>query len=309
MRIVSLLPAATDIVAELGLVDRLVGRTHECDWPPAAVTGVPVVTGAEFTPDDLTSREISDAVGGSAHSGSSLYILDTEALAALRPDVVLTQDLCDVCAVSYEKVSRAVRVLDADTRVLSLEPRTLDDVLDCLVTVGDLLGVRERAERRRAELWARLDQVRGAVAGRDRPRVVAIEWLDPLWPAGHWVPEQITSAGGEPLLATPGEHTKPMTWEAVRAARPDVVLVLPCGFAPERTLRERELLTALPGWADLPAVRAGRVWVLDGPAYFNRPGPRVVRGAEVVAHVLHGVRSGEAVTAAEARPFEDGTGR
>jgi iron complex transport system substrate-binding protein len=182
MRIVYLLPAATDIVAQLGLVDRLVGRTHECDWPPAAVTGVPVVTGAEFTPDDLASREISDAVGGSAHSGSSFYTLDTEALAALRPDVVLTQDLCDVCAVSYEKVSRAVRVLDAGTRVLSLEPRTLDDVLDCLVTVGDLLGVRERAERRRAELRARLDRVRGAVAGRDRPRVVAIEWLDPLWP-------------------------------------------------------------------------------------------------------------------------------
>ncbi|MFJ3616794.1 cobalamin-binding protein [Streptomyces iakyrus] len=309
MRIVSLLPAATDIVAELGLIERLVGRTHECDWPPAAVTDVPVVTGAEFAPDDLTSREISDAVGGSSHSGSSLYTLDTEALAGLRPDVVLTQDLCDVCAVSYEKVSRAVRVLDADTRVLSLEPRTLDDVLDCLVTVGDLLGVRERAERRRAELRARLDQVRGAVAGRDRPRVVAIEWLDPLWPAGHWVPEQITFAGGEPLLAMPGEHTKPMTWEAVRAARPDVVLVLPCGFAPERTLRERELLTALPGWADLPAVRAGRVWVLDGPAYFNRPGPRVVRGSEVLAHVLHGVRVGEEVTAAEARPFEDDADR
>ncbi|WP_282700115.1 cobalamin-binding protein [Streptomyces sp. CC219B] len=309
MRIVSLLPAATDIVAELGVIERLVGRTHECDWPPAAVTDVPVVTSAEFTSDDLTSREISDAVGGSAHSGSSLYTLDTEALASLRPDVVLTQDLCDVCAVSYQKVSRAVRVLDADTRVLSLEPRTLDDVLDCLVTVGDLLGVRERAERRRAELRARLDRVHGAVAGRDRPRVVAIEWLDPLWPAGHWVPEQITCAGGEPLLATPGEHTKPMTWEAVRAARPDVVLVLPCGFAPEQTLRERELLTALPGWADLPAVRAGRVWVLDGPAYFNRPGPRVVRGAEVLAHVLHGVRAGETVTAAEARPFEDDSDR
>ncbi|MFH0515611.1 cobalamin-binding protein [Streptomyces sp. M41] len=309
MRIVSLLPAATDIVAELGLMARLVGRTHECDWPPEAVAGVPVVTGAEFSPDDLTSREISDAVGGSAHSGSSLYTLDTEALAALRPDVVLTQDLCAVCAVSYEKVSRAVRVLDGDTRVLSLEPRTLDDVLDCLVTVGELLGVRERAERRRAELRARLDRVRDAVAGRGaRPSVVAIEWLDPLWPAGHWVPEQITCAGGEPQLAAPGEHTKPMTWEAVRAAQPDVLLVLPCGFAPERTLRERELLTGLPGWADLPAVRRGRVWVLDGPAYFNRPGPRVVRGAEVLAHVLHGVRAGGAVTAAEARPFEDGPG-
>ncbi|MFB6625026.1 cobalamin-binding protein [Streptomyces sp. NPDC056374] len=300
MRIVSLLPAATDIVAQLGLAADLVGRTHECDWPPRDVAGVPVVTSAAFSSDALSSREISAAVGGAAHGGSSLYTLDTEALAALAPDVVLTQDLCDVCAVSYKAVSRAVRVLDGGPRVLSLEPRTLDDVLDCLVTVGELLGVRERAERRREELRDRLTAVRGLTAGRVRPRVVAVEWLDPLWPAGHWVPEQITCAGGEPLLAAPGEHTKPMTWEAVRAARPDVLLVLPCGFPPERTVREREVLTSLPGWDDLPAVRSGAVWVLDGPAYFNRPGPRVVRGAEVLAHVLHGVEAGEPVSTAEA---------
>ncbi|MFB7835233.1 cobalamin-binding protein [Streptomyces sp. NPDC056056] len=300
MRIVSLLPAATDIVAQLGLAADLVGRTHECDWPPQDVAGVPVVTSAAFSSDALSSREISAAVGGAAHGGSSLYALDTEALAALAPDVVLTQDLCDVCAVSYQAVSRAVRVLDGGPRVLSLEPRTLDDVLDCLVTVGELLGVRERAERRREELRDRLTAVRGLTAGRVRPRVVAVEWLDPLWPAGHWVPEQITCAGGEPLLAAPGEHTKPMTWEDVRAARPDVLLVLPCGFPPERTVREREVLTSLPGWDDLPAVRSGAVWVLDGPAYFNRPGPRVVRGAEVLAHVLHGVEAGEPVSTAEA---------
>ncbi|MEU8775568.1 cobalamin-binding protein [Streptomyces sp. NPDC048606] len=301
MRIVSLLPAATDIVAELDLAADLVGRTHECDWPPEAVASVPVVTRAEFAADELTSREISDAVGGAAHSGSSLYTLDTGALAALAPDVLLTQDLCDVCAVSYEGVSEAVRVLDAGPRVLSLEPRTLGEVLDCLVTVGELLGVRERAEERRGELAARLAEVRRLTAGRPRPRVVAIEWLDPLWPAGHWVPEQIACAGGEALLAAPGEHTKPMTWDSVRAARPDVVLVLPCGFPPERTLRERDLLTGLPGWRDLPAVREGRVWVLDGPAYFNRPGPRVVRGAEVLAEVLHAVRAGDPVAASEAR--------
>ncbi|MDH6537694.1 cobalamin-binding protein [Streptomyces sp. SPB4] len=301
MRIVSLLPAATDMIAELGLTADLVGRTHECDWPPREVEGVPVVTRAQFTAEELSSREISDAVGGAAHSGSSLYTLDTGALAALAPDVVLTQDLCDVCAVSYAAVSGAVRLLDADSRVLSLEPRTLDDVLECLVTVGDLLGVRARAERRRDALRARLDEVGRLTAGLPRPRVVTVEWLDPLWPAGHWVPDQIAAAGGEPLLAAPGEHTVPMTWDAVRAARPDVLLVLPCGFAPERTLSESHLLTDLPGWAELPAVRAGNVWVLDGPAYFNRPGPRVVRGAEVLAHVLHGVRAGEPVTGGEAR--------
>lgn len=303
MRIVSLLPAATDIVAELGLAEHLVGRTHECDWPPEDVRSVPVVTGTDLAQDSMSSREISEAVGGSAHSGSSLYTLDTEALAALAPDVVLTQDLCDVCAVSYERVSRAVRVLDTGTRVLSLEPRTLDDVLDCLVTVGDLLGVRERAEKRRAGLRRRLDHVGSLTACLPRPRVVAVEWLAPLWPAGRWVPEQIACAGGEALLAAPGEHTMPMTWDQVVTARPDVVLVLPCGFPPERTVREKHVLTSLPGWTDLPAVQSGRVWVLDGPAYFNRPGPRVVRGAEVLAHVLHGVRAGAVVTADEARPL------
>jgi len=282
MRILSLLPAATDIVAELGHLPHLVGRTHECDWP-AAVLDVPVVTGSSFDPDSLSSKEISDAVGGS-HQGSSLYSLDTDQLAALAPDVVLTQDLCDVCAVSYRRVSDAVRVLESGTTVISLEPRTLPEVLDCLRVVGDALGSPDVAATAITALNARLDAVRAAVADKPRPRVVAIEWLDPLWPAGHWVPEQITAAGGIPLLAEPGEHTKPMTWQQVVDARPDVVLLLPCGLAPERTLAELPVLTALPGWDDLP-----EVWVLDGPAYFNRPGPRVVRGAEVLAHVLHGI--------------------
>ncbi|WFB10724.1 cobalamin-binding protein [Streptomyces sp. LX-29] len=301
MRIVSLLPAATDIVAELGLIRDLVGRTHECDWPPDGVAGVPVVTASGLASDTTSSREISEAVGGATHRGSSLYTLDTEALATLAPDVVLTQDLCDVCAVSYDAVSRAVRVLHGPTRVLSLEPHTLDEVLDCLVRVGGELGVAERAERRREALRERLTAVERATAGRPRPRVAAIEWLDPLWPAGHWVPEQVRCAGGEPLLAQAGDHTRAVEWEAVRAARPEVIVLMPCGFSPRRTEEEWGLLTRLPGWAELPAVRAGEVWVVDGPAHFNRPGPRVVRGAEVLAHILHGVAPAEPVSPAEAR--------
>ncbi|MFD7657399.1 cobalamin-binding protein [Actinosynnema sp. NPDC059797] len=297
MRIVSLLPAATDIVAELGRAGDLVGRTHECDWPPE-VASVPVVTATGLDPDRLSSREISAAVEG--HRGSSLYSLDSDLLARLAPDVVLTQDLCEVCAVSYQRVTEAVRVLDAGPRVVSLEPRTTAGVLDCVRRVGELLGV-EDTERRITALEARLAAVEAAVAGRPRPRVVAIEWLDPVWPAGHWVPEQITRAGGDPLLAGVGEHTSPVEWRAVVEARPDVVLLLPCGLPPERTLAELPALTTRPGWADLPAVRAGEVWVLDGPAYFNRPGPRVVRGAEVLAHVLHGVTAGEPVSPVEAR--------
>ncbi|QRP49887.1 cobalamin-binding protein [Amycolatopsis sp. FDAARGOS 1241] len=300
MRIVSLLPAATDLVAELGRLGDLVGRTHECDWPPG-VEAVPVVTAAEVDDAVLTSREISSAVGGSAHSGSSLYSVDTARLAELAPDLVLTQDLCEVCAVSYTRVAEAVRLLDTGTKVLSLEPRRLTDVLGCVTILGDALGVPELAVDRVRALTARLDAVRARVAGRPRPRVVALEWLDPLWPAGHWVPEQITAAGGDPLLADPGEHTRPIPWETVRAARPDVLLVLPCGFSPDRTAAEFGVLTALPGWVDLPAVRAGAVWLLDGPAYFNRPGPRVVRGAEVLAHVLHGVEADPPLTSGEAR--------
>ncbi|OXM62851.1 MULTISPECIES: cobalamin-binding protein [Amycolatopsis] len=286
MRIVSLLPAATDLVAELGLLGDLVGRTHECDWPPG-IEDVPVVTGSGLD-TTMSSREISQAVGG-AHAGSALYALDAAKLAELRPDVVLTQDLCDLCAVSYRHVSGTLRLMDAGPRVLSLEPRTLPEVLDCVRQVGDVLGVPEVARAKHEELRARLATLQERTRRLPRPRVAAIEWLDPLWPAGHWVPEQITAAGGEPLLARPGEHTKAISWAELTAARPDVLLLLPCGLPPDRTEAELGLLTGRPGWSDLPAVRGGRVWILDGPSYFNRPGPRVVRGAEILAHVLHGI--------------------
>jgi iron complex transport system substrate-binding protein len=227
----------------------------------------------------MASREISAAA---AHRGSSIYELDASLLAALRPDVVLTQDLCDVCALSYARVSAAVRRLDGGPEVLSLEPRTIAGILDCLDTLGDALDAASVASVRRAELVSRLAAVERQVAGLPRPRVAAIEWLDPVWPAGHWVPEQIAYAGGVPLLAAAGEHTSAIEWQAVLDARPDVVLLMPCGFPPRRTLAELSLLTRLPGFSELLAV-----WVLDGPAYFNRPGPRVVDGAEILAAVLH----------------------
>ncbi|MBP2475577.1 iron complex transport system substrate-binding protein [Crossiella equi] len=301
MRIVSLLPAATDILAVLGKAPELVGRTHECDWPPS-VASVPVVTESSIDQDRMSSREISAAVGGAGHRGSSLYGL-TDRFAAVAPDLVLTQDLCEVCALSYRRVADELRVLDTgptvpSPKLLSLEPRTLAEVLGCVRLVGAELGVAGLAEQRVAELTGRLAAVRAAVAGRPRPRVAAIEWLDPLWPAGHWVPEQVAAAGGTPLLAEPGEHTSAMAFDDLVAARPEVVLVLPCGFPPERTESELHLLLGHPQWTELAAPE---VWVLDGPAYFNRPGPRVVRGAEVLAHVLHGVTVGEPVTEAEAR--------
>jgi iron complex transport system substrate-binding protein len=241
--------------------------------------------------NSLSSREISAAVGGD-HHGSSLYGLDTDRLALLRPDVVLTQDLCDVCALSYRQVAEAVRVLDIGPQVISLEPRTLTEILSCVRQVGEILGVQDVAAERIRSLRSRLDRLRDQVADRPRPKVVAIEWLDPIWPAGHWVPEQISCAGGTPLLASAGEHTRPIEWQAVLDAQPDVLLVMPCGFPPERTRAEMHALTERPGWAQLPAVRRNSVWILDGPAYFNRPGPRVVRGAEIIADILHGTDNG-----------------
>jgi iron complex transport system substrate-binding protein len=304
MRIVSLLPAATDLVVTLGLGDALVGRTHECDWPPGELEHAAVVTRTTLD-GGLGSREISAAVAADReHAGSSLYVLDEPALAALEPDLVLTQELCDVCAVSYERVAAAVRVADAGPRLVSLEPRTLAEVLGTLTTLGELAGREAEAASARADADRRLAAVAAAVAGRPRPRVAVLEWLDPVWPVGHWVPEQVAAAGGTEVLGTAGAHTDPVPWDQVVAAAPEVIVLAPCGFPPERTLRELPAVTARAGWADLPAVRSGQVWVVDVPAYFNRPGPRVVRGVEVLAYVLHGVGG---VALGEARRVGSGT--
>ncbi|MEU5963406.1 cobalamin-binding protein [Micromonospora parva] len=285
MRIVSLLPAATDIVAMLGLTGHLVGRTHECDWPPGDLAGVPVVTGTSL-PEALTSREISAAIAGDAHRGSSLYQLDVTMLEDVKPDLILTQDLCDVCAVSYARVNDAVRLIDFDTTVVSLEARTISGILDTVDAVASLTDTGGRAAQIRADAERRLAALPGPSS--DAPTVLFVEWLDPLMPGGHWVPEQIAFAGGRSLLLGPGAHSTPHLWSVVADLAPDVVVFGPCGFTPERTIGELSVAAGQPGWADLPAVRQGQVWVVDGPAYFNRPGPRVVDGAEILAAILAG---------------------
>src|SRR5512133_1468913 len=254
MRIVSLLPAATDLVVTLGLGDQLVGRTHECDWPPGRLEHAAVVTRTTLD-DGLSSREISAAVAADrAHAGSSLYALDAAALAALAPDLILTQELCDVCAVSYAQVADAVRVADSGPRLVSLEPRTLAEVLGTLGALGALTGRTGAAAAALADAERRLAAVAAAVARRPRPRVVVLEWLDPVWPVGHWVPDQVAAAGGTEVLGTAGAHTDPVGWQRVVAAAPDVLVLAPCGFPPERTLAELPALAARPGWSRLPAV-------------------------------------------------------
>ena len=287
VRIVSLLPSATEIVCALGLTDRLVGVTHECDFPEA-VAGLPAVTRSVFDHADASSREIHDAVSASVHGGSSIYALDRDMLRELRPDVILTQELCEVCAVAYGEVCNAVRVLDSDATVVSLEPTTLANVLASIVRVGDLLDVRARAERMVAALLARIDAVRAATARvPTRPGVLALEWIDPPFFGGHWVPDMIEAAGGRDVFGVAGERSMETTWESVADAAPDVVVVMPCGL--DRARAEAELArTELPeAWWALPAVRAGRTYAVDASAFFSRPGPRLVDGVEILYEILH----------------------
>src|SRR5919202_577166 len=276
MRIVSLLPSATEIVCALGLADELVAVTHECDYPPE-VRGKPVVTASAI-----------DQVAGSIHEHRGIYTLDERLLSEVRPDLILTQELCDVCAVSYSEVQRAARILPDETPVVSLEPRTLGDILDTIMLVGRLTGHEETAADVVARLRARIDAVAArARAARARPRVYCMEWIDPPFGAGHWIPEMVRLAGGEEVLGREGEPSARLTWQEVATAAPDVVVVMPCGFDTERAARELAAVQDRPAWRGLPAVARGAVWVTNGSAYFSRPGPRMVDGLEILAHSLH----------------------
>ena len=286
MRILSLLPSATEIVYALGLGDRLVGVTHECVFPPEA-RAKPVVTVPRFASEALDSRSIDEAVR-QARPGWSVYEIREDLLRALQPDLILTQDLCDVCAVSYDEVRRAARVLNSAATIVSLEPRTLDEMLETIRLVGDLTG-RQRAA---ADLVARLRERIEGVAGHaqrlgQRPGVACVEWFDPPYVAGHWVPEMVELAGGIDLLNRPGQPSRRVPWDEVATAAPEVLVLLPCGLSLERARAELPALRAQVGWAALPAVRDGRVYLVHGPAYFNGAGPRLVDGLEILAHLLH----------------------
>jgi iron complex transport system substrate-binding protein len=287
VRIVSLLPSATEIVFALGLGDELVAVSHECDYPPAARQR-PAVTRSPLHGHDLTSAEIDRRTTEELRDGGTLYHLDSGLLRTLAPDLILTQELCDVCAVAQPEVERAVRELGTAPRVLSLEPNTLGDVLQTIQVVGAATGREAQAEGLMAALQGRVGGVRAATAElAPRPRVFCMEWTDPPWVAGHWVPEMVTLAGGDDVLGTPGTPSVRVEWERVVAAAPDVIVLMPCGYDLARTIAERAVLEALPGWATLPAVRARRVYAVDGSSYFNRPGPRLIDGLELLAHLLH----------------------
>ena len=309
MRVVSLLPSSTEILFDIGAGDQVVGVTHECDYPAEAKTR-PALT-SSLLPSELDAAGIDRHVRARVHQGSSLYGLDEAKLAALAPDLIVTQELCAVCAVSYEIVERAVRRLAAgglaaagQPEVVSLEPSSLEDVLSTITFVGALVGAEAGAAQLVDGLRARIAALRERVALRPRERVLVLEWTDPPMSAGHWTPGLVELAGGEPVLGNPGANSRVIRWDEIAAADPDVVIVAPCGFD---LARAQAAIAALPADAartlwTLRAALAGRVYAMDGNAYVNRPGPRLVDTAELFAAAMAGAPSpGDALAVAENR--------
>ncbi len=286
-RIVSLIASATEICCALGLEGQLVGRSHECDYPES-VKRLPSCTGPKFDPDG-TSYEIDQRVKAILQEGLSVYRVDADRLKALRPDLIVTQSHCDVCAVSEKDVVDAVGSwLDAKPIVVSLKPNNLADIWISIGQVGEAAGVAERAAALVSQLQARMEAiVRQAQRLRHRPRVACLEWIDPLMAAGNWMPELVQMVGGVNLFGEAGQHSPWMTWEQLRAQDPDLIVVLPCGFDIERTRQDLPLLSGKPDWNELTAVEKGKVFLTDGNQFFNRPGPRIVESLEILAEMVH----------------------
>lgn len=282
-----MLPSATEIVCAIGLRDRLVGVTHECDFP-AGVEKLPHLTASKIIRASMSSSEIDHAVRASLNGHGSIYELDELLLGKLDPDLVITQELCEVCAVSYEEVRNAARSYTAGATVVSLEPRTVGDVMENILEVGRLAGSEPAAKALVDSLGDRLASLRAQTALIEKkPSVIMLEWLDPPFAPGHWVPEQVDAAGGTCVLGEPGEKSLTTDFDSVRATNAEVLILIPCGYDTAGTLAQLEL-TSLPGFLkNLPAIANGNVWALDASAYFSRPGPRLIDGAEILAKILH----------------------
>lgn len=286
MRIVSLLPSATEMICALGLEEHLVGVTHECDFP-LVVNTLPKVT-RSLIPANASSADIDRLVREQMRTAQALYRLDLPTLEQLRPDLIVTQALCDVCAVAEDEVRSAACVLPGTPRIISLEPQTLTEVFDAICHLAKVVGMDQRGEEIVRELKARVETV--AVRSVDlhhRPRVALLEWLDPPFSSGHWGPELVRLAGGREGLGREGQRSRTLRWQDVMEWRPEVIVIACCGFSVERTLADLPRMWAVPGWQTLPAVQSDRVYVVDGSQYFSRPGPRLVDSLEILAHALH----------------------
>ena len=286
VRVISLLPAATEIVASLGMLDSLVGVSHECDYPKE-VNRKPRVTHCEIHGAGLPSAEVDRWVRERLRAAGTLYTMDEDLVRRLRPDAILTQRLCDVCAVAYGTVAGFAVTLPGPPRVVNLEPSSLADILHDIRAVGEVLGVPERAEVVVASLAGRVEAVRRRAAGAPRLRCALLEWIDPPFCAGHWGPELVEIAGGTDPVGRRGEDSVAIPWDAVLESAPEVLVVACCGYSVERALGDLLILRSRPGFATLPAAQRGEVYVVDGSAYFSRPGPRIVDSLEILAGILH----------------------
>jgi len=280
MRIVSLVPSATEMLFALGLGDSVVAVTHECDYPPRA-RSLPHLT-RTVIPDGLDARSIDAADNETVGEGRALYELDEKLLADLAPDLIVTQAICDVCAVSYEDVVEVAARLPSEPRVLQQDPSTLGEMLEDVIRLGEVTGLESEAHLMRAELEGRLATVRAAVSGASTPRVIALEWLDPPFVGGHWIPEMISIAGGEDVAGPPGLKSPEVSWGELSGLNPDVAIAMPCGWYAEDARAQ-----AIAYWDQIELLGAGRVFAVDAASTFSRPGPRLIDGVELLAHLLH----------------------
>jgi iron complex transport system substrate-binding protein len=286
-RIVSFLPSATEMACALGLSDQLLGITHECDYPPQ-IAGKPVVVRNILPIESMSQAEIDVAVTQRLRDGQSLYRVEEALMQDIAPDLILTQDLCQVCAPSGNEITQLLTSLSSKPQILWLTPKSLEQIFDNLRELGEATGRLAIAETLIAEGRARLGKIEAATRTlASRPRVFCMEWMDPVYCCGHWVPEMVRIAGGFDQLGREGTDSVRVQWEDVLHWKPEVLIVMPCGFDLEKAVDESRLLTAYPGWDGLPAVREGRVYAVDANSYFARPGPRVVEGTELLAHLLH----------------------
>ena len=287
MRICSLLPSATEIAFALGLGDAVVGVSHECDFPEAA-KGRPAVVRSRIDSTTTSSKDIDRQVREQLTNAQSLYTLDIPRLEHLKPDLILTQELCQICAVDFREVEEASSSMVPRPQIVSLAPSSLADVLTDIRRVAQVTDSVAQGRALIASLQTRMDGIHRTVEGAaHRPRVACLEWLDPIFAGGHWVPEMVALAGGRDVLAQPGQPSAPVSWGEVVSQAPETLVLMPCGFDVDRTLEEIQLLRDLPGWANLPAVVNGRVFAVAANALFSRPGPRLIDGLELMAQLIH----------------------
>ncbi len=288
MRICSLLPSGTEILYGLGLQDQIVAVSDDCDYP-SDVRKKPIISKSVISGKNYSSRQIHNLVESHQHKGLSIYDIDEGYLKKLKPDLILTQELCEVCAIPYSQVLKAAKVLEQGPKVVSLEPRTLEDVLDNILLVGKLTGTQNKAENFVSELRKRIDFVKstGQRLTINRPKVLNLEWIDPPMAGGHWVPEMVQIAGGRDEMVKVGEWTVNLTWSRVVGYEPEVIVVMPCSYNLEESLREARTLDKVEGWKTIPAVAKGKVYAVNAGWYFSRSGPGLVTGLEIMAEILH----------------------